>query len=113
MDSLRTRDYHVTFLSRYPTYKHLYDNIARCWHEWQEYYFDNSNILIYGDRMIFRPKWKPDLTTYMLWTNSVHITDTSFFLHGLFNFDSQSDIISANQYIVLRYSECLIASCNE
>ena len=46
--------------------------------------------------MPFSPKRKVHLTKYILWTDSVHLTDTFCFLHGPFNFDSQSDIISTS-----------------
>ena len=68
MDSLRTIDYHVTFLSRHPTDKNLCD-------EWHEKYLDEENVTMYGARMLFSPKRKPDQTKYMLWIDSVHLTD--------------------------------------
>ena len=83
MNSLLTGDYHVTFLSRHPT-----DNGSLWWFDWHEYYLDESNIPVYDARMLFSPRRKPDLTKYILWTDSVHLTDTSCFLHGPFNFDS-------------------------
>ena len=52
------------------------------------------------------------LTKYTLWTNSVHLTDSYCFIHGPFNFDSLSDIVSAKQFIVLSDSEFLFISCN-
>ena len=94
--SLRTRNYHITFLSRHPTDKNFCDYAVHWWLEWHEYYLDDSNIPVYGVRMLFSPKRKADLTNYILWTDSIHLTDTSCFLYGSFNFDSQSDIISAN-----------------
>ena len=63
--------------------------------------------------MVFSPRRKPDLTKYMLWTDSVYLTDQSCSIHRLFNFDSQSDIISTNQYIILRHWEFLLTACNE
>ena len=48
--------------------------------------------------MLFSPKRKPDLTKYMMWTNSVDLTDQSCFIHRSLNFDSQSDIISTNSF---------------
>ena len=45
--------------------------------------------------MLFSPKWKPNLTKYTLWIDSVHFTDSPYFIHGVFNFDSRSDIISS------------------
>ena len=73
MDSLRIKDYHVTFLSRHFAEKYLCDDVFCWWPEWHEYSFDNSNI------------GKQDLTKYILWTDLVHLTDTSCFLHGPFN----------------------------
>ena len=83
------------------------------WPEWHEYYLNNSNIPVYNARMLLNPKRKPSLTKYILWTDSVHLTDTSCFLHGLFNLDSQSDIRSANQYIYLRHWKFHLTPCNE
>ena len=60
MDSLRTGDYHVTFLSRHLADKNLCDDAANWWSEWNEYYFNDSNIPVYGVRMLFSPKRKPD-----------------------------------------------------
>ena len=60
---------------------------------------------------ILKPKRKPDLANYMLWTDSVHLTDSSCFLHGPFNFDSRSDVISANQFVALHHWEYLLTSC--
>ena len=59
------------------------------------------------------PKRKPDLTKYMLWIVSVHLTYTSSFLHGPHHFDLQSDIIYASQCIFLCYWEFLLTSCNK
>ena len=51
MNLLRTRDYHVTFISRHITDKHLCDDYA-CWlPEWREYYLDDSNIPVYSARI--------------------------------------------------------------
>ena len=100
MDSLRRGNYHVTFISRHPANKYLCDDAVRWLSEWQEYYLDDFNII-------------PDLTKYTMQTDSVHLTDTSYFLNGPFNFDSQSDIISSNQYTALRHWDFLLTSCNE
>ena len=66
MDSLRTEKYHVTFLFLHLSDKHLCDDSPRWWHEWHEYYLDDSNIPVYGVRMFFNPIRKLDLTKYML-----------------------------------------------
>ena len=115
MDSLYTWDYHINFFSWYPANKYVYCDVVSWWPEWHGYYLDNKNISVYGARklFIFSPKGNPDLTKYTLWTNSVRVTDPSCFIHGPFNFDSQSDIISANQYIILRDWEFPLTLSNE
>ena len=82
INSLCIGDYHITYLSRHPADKHLCDNAARWWPEWHEYYLDDNNIPVYCDRTLFSPKRKPDLAKYMLWSDSVHLTDPSCFIHG-------------------------------
>ena len=86
MDSLRTWDYHVTFLSRHSTDKYLCDDAVRWGSERHEYYLDDSNNPVYGVRIPFNSRRKSDLTKYMLWTDSVHLTDSSCFLYRPFNF---------------------------
>ena len=51
--------------------------------------------------MLFGPKCKLDSTKYILWTESVHLTDHSCYLHGSFNFDSHSDVITAKQHVAV------------
>jgi len=62
--------------------------------------------------MLFGPKCKPDLRKYILWTDSVHLTDSSCYLHGPFNFDSNSDVITTKQHIVLTHWEFLLTICH-
>ena len=62
--------------------------------------------------MLFGPKRKPDSKKYILWTDSVHLTDPSCFLHGPFNFDSHSDVITPNQHVALTHWEYLFTLCN-
>ena len=57
-----------------------------------EYKNDDNNVAVYGARMLFDPKPKLDPRKYILWTDSVHLTDISCYLYGPFNFDSRSDI---------------------
>ena len=68
--------------------------IARWWPEWHEYSVNDENIPVYGCRMLFKPNRKLDLTKYMLWSDSVHLTYSSCFIYGPFKFDSRSDVIS-------------------
>ena len=111
MNSSTTGDYHVTFISRHPDDSHLCDDVARWWPERHEYSLDEENIPVYGSRMILKLNLKPNLAKYMLWTDSVHLTDSSYFIHGPFNFDSLSDVIYAKQFVDLRHWEFLLTSC--
>ena len=88
LDSKHTGDYHVTFIFRHPDVSHLCDDTDRWWPLWHEYKNDVNNVPLYGARMLFGPKRKLDLSKYILWTDSVHLTDSSCYLHGPFNFDS-------------------------
>ena len=103
MDSLRIGYYYVTFFSRHLADKKICDDVSGWWSKWNEYYLRDTNIPVYGTRVFFGQKRKPDLTKYMLWTDTVHLTDPSCFIHESISIDSQSNIISANQCIDLRH----------
>ena len=47
-----------------------------------------------------------------MWTDSVHLTESSYYLHGFFSFDSRSDIIIAKKFIVLAHWEYLLRFYN-
>ena len=111
MNPSSTGDYHVTFLFRHPDNNHLCDDGTRQWPEWHEYSLDDKNIPVYGSRMLFKKSCKPNLAKYMLWTGSVHLTDSSCFIHGPFYFDSRSDVIFAKKIDALCHWEFLLASC--
>ena len=72
---------------------------------------NDENIPVYGSRMLLNRIENHDLKKYMLWSDSVHLTDLSCFIHGPFNFDSRSDVISAKQFVALCHWEYLITSC--
>ena len=111
MNPSTTGDYHVTFLSRHPDDNHLCDDVDRWWPEQHEYSLDDENTPVYGSRMLFKSNRKPNLEKYMLWTDSVHLTDSSCFIHDPFIFDSRSDVLSAKQFVALRHWELLLTSC--
>ena len=52
-----------------------------------------------GTQIMFDPKRNLDPKKHIFGINSVHLTDSSHYLHGAFNFDSSSEIIVAKQYI--------------
>ena len=110
---MRTWDYHVTFLSHHLADKYHCDDTNHFRPEWYEYYLNDVNIPVYGARILLDPKRKPDLAKYMLWSESVHLTDPSCLIHEPFNFDSHSDIISVKHYIAFHHWELSLTSCNK
>ena len=66
INSLRAGDYHVTFLSCHPADKSL---------ECHKYYLDDNDVLVYDARILITPKRKPYLVKYILWSDSIHLTD--------------------------------------
>ena len=60
MNPETTGDRHVNFLARHPDDTHVCDDKSRWWPEWHEYKLDSDNVSIYGDRVLFSPKRKPD-----------------------------------------------------
>ena len=93
MEPQTTEDCQVTFLSGLPSDKHLCDDTSRWWPLWYEYVLDTNNIPVYGARILLGPNRKPNTKKYILWTNSVHLSDPSCYIQEPFNFDSRSDII--------------------
>ena len=94
-NSLYTYDDYVNFLSANQDYSHLGDDISLWWIESHECYLNDRNIHVHSTRILFGPKRKPNLNKYILWTDSVYLTDLLCFIHIPFNFDSHSEIISA------------------
>ena len=100
------------FVSRHPSDNTLCNDAARWWQLWYEYVLDKNNVPVYGARILFEPTRKPDLKKYVLWTDSIHLTDSSYFLHEPLNFDTRSDVIKPNQYIALTHWEFLLTRCS-
>ena len=44
----------------------------------------------------------------MLWSDSVTLTDSNYFIHGPFNYDAHTDVIQTEQHIALTHWECLL-----
>ena len=76
-------------------YKTLYH--IRLWFFWPRM---RSDIKVYPDK-------------YILWSGSIYLTDTSCYLHGPFNFETHSDIISAKQHVALIHWEYPLTICNQ
>ena len=49
---------------------------------------------------------------YILWTDSIHLTDPSCFLRRPFNFDTRSDVVKPKKYIALTQWEFLLTCCS-
>ena len=104
MTSETTGDYHVNFLAQHPDDTHLCDDKARWWPERHEYKLDNDNI-----RAIFA-KTETKSEKYMLWSNSVILTDSNYFIQGPFNYDAHTDVIHPKQHVALTHWEFLLAA---
>ena len=68
--------------SRHTNDNDLCDDKARWWPLWYEYKNDKNDVHIYGSRMLFGPKRKLDSDKYILWRDSVFLTDHSCYLLG-------------------------------
>ena len=77
-----TRDYHFTFLSRYPSDNHLCNDTSRWWLLQYEYVLDTNNIPIHGARILLGPNRKPNIKKYILWTDFVHLSNPSCYIYG-------------------------------
>ena len=51
--------------------------------------------------MLFSPKRKSYLNVYMLWSDSVHLTDTKYFIHDPSNYDAHGEFIQPKQHMAL------------
>ena len=71
MNPETTSDSHLNFLARHTDDTLLCDDKDRWRPGWYEYKLDSDNNLVYGVRVLFSPKWKPDPKKYVLWSDSV------------------------------------------
>ena len=94
MNSKRTDGYHVTFISRYPKDRYLCDNMGRWWLLWHKYQNDKNNVPIYGARMLFGKERKPNPDKYVLWIDSVRLTDFFYYLYGPFLILTHTQMLS-------------------
>ena len=62
--------------------------------------------------ILFGPTHKLDPIKYILWTDSVRLTDSSSYSHGSFNFDSHTDMFTAKQHISLTHWEYTLTICH-
>ena len=103
IDSKHAGDYHSMFIPWCLDDSHLCDETTRWWLLWHEYTNNKSNVPIYDARMLCGPKRKPDPNKYILWTDSIDLTDPSSYLYSTFHFNSRSHMV--RQYIKLTHWE--------
>ena len=67
------------------------DELSHWWPDWYQYSRDYiSNNIIFGDRILFRPKITIDSTTYIQWGGELHLSLNGTLLVGPFDFESIS-----------------------
>ena len=66
-----------------------------------KYFTCEKNILFYEARILFGKLLNQMEKIFILWNFFIHITDSSSYIYGSFNFDSHSDIIKPKQFIAL------------
>ena len=113
MEPETTGNYHANFLARHLDNKHLCDDKARWRLEWHKYKLDSNNVPVYGDRMFFSPKLKPNPKKYMLWSDSIYLIDSMCFIHEPFKYDTHADTIQPKQYVALTHWEFLLYFCSQ
>ena len=83
-----TGRYFCIFLARHPTDKDKSDKFARWWPDWYRYTTcKQSQEIIYGDRVLFRPSVIPNSAKYIQWAEELDLTQTAVRLLGPFNFE--------------------------
>ena len=75
--------------------------IVSPWLDCREYSMDDNDTIIFGHRVLFHPRLKPDKShnDVILWTDNVPLGDTKFVLVRSFNFATKSNTIRSNQFI--------------
>ena len=107
-----TGHYLVAFLARHPRDKQLTDDFARWWPEWHEYTIGADNIPDFGQRVLFHPLRKPNLSKFRLWTDTVPLSDPNCYLQGPFDFESRNDVLNPCNYVARDQWLLLASSCS-
>lgn len=72
---------------------------------------NENHIPVYGSRILFSYQQKPNLKKCMLWLDYVHLTNTKYFIHSPFNFDTPNGIIQPKYHVVLSHWDCFLSFC--
>ena len=83
--------YYCSFLAKHVSDKKWSDEFSRWWSDWYRYSRDSvTNVIIFGDRVLFRPSILPDSAKYIRWSDEIKLGDDSVNLSGPFNFEKIS-----------------------
>jgi len=82
--------YFCVFLACHPSNKSKSDEFARWWPDWYHYTSrcKNTQVIIYGDRVLFRPSVIPKSEKFIQWATELDLIKTAVRLSGPFNFES-------------------------
>jgi hypothetical protein len=107
--------YFCTFLQKHPSDKHKSDDKSRWWPEWRELLWDKDNNYDFGDRILFSPSQKPDLSLFGKFGTEINLFDNETNLVGPFNFlernpSSPGQSLISEKYWMQLASECAVHS---
>ena len=85
-----TWPFFCTFLHKHPKDSSVADNKARWWPEWRELLWDDENNYEFGDRILFSPAQKPDLTLFGKFGTELNFNTPGTVLVGPFSFLERS-----------------------
>jgi len=106
--------YFCVFLARHPTDKDKSDEFGRWWPDWYSYKTcKQSQEIIYGDRVLFRPSMIPNSAKYIQWAEELDLTQTAVQLLGPFNFESISSTNRTRNKVHRDHWSTLSNICNE
>ena len=56
---------------------------------------NDDNVPVYEAKIQFKSSRKPDPIKYILWVDSVDLTDTDFLIHDSFYYDGYPNVITS------------------
>jgi hypothetical protein len=104
-------NYFCTFLQKHPKDNKLPDNKSRWWPEWRELLWENDESYDFGDRILFGPTQKPDLTLFGKFGTEVNFNDPKALLVGPFNFLARSPSRTGFSFISDAHWKTLANAC--
>ena len=106
--------YWCVFQARHPADKHKSDEAARWWPEWHQYHRDpSSNLIIYGDRVLFPPHQTPNPSKYIEWSETLPLDGlNSARLVGPFDFEPLSAFNRVRRIVGHQHWDDLTQHCS-